>query len=180
MKAKSSRPIRIFVHQLGYLWRDGTLTDGPRARLWGLTAVGFGGLVLLTNLGVYPRSMVSVTGEGSNMFPTTACIAALAVFQLGVALLVRPLALRWLARRGPWTATVAVNGVAMTVFTWHMTALVAAIALFELAGGELLRTSSTAWWLQRPLWLVLPGILLAGLVAVFARFERPRVVSAGS
>ena len=49
----------------------------------GLTA-----LVVLTNLGVYPHSMVAVRGEAvSNMFPTTACIAALAVFQVGVVML---------------------------------------------------------------------------------------------
>ena len=55
---------------------------------------------MLTNLGVYPRSMVSLAGEDSNILPTTPCIAALAVFQLGVALLLRPAAQRWLARRG--------------------------------------------------------------------------------
>jgi hypothetical protein len=163
----------LFVHQLGYFWRDGSLIDGGRRRAWALTAGGFGSLVVLTNLGVYPRSMVSLAGEASNILPTTPCIAALAVFQLGVALLLRPVAQRWLARRRPWTFTVAVNAVAMTVFTWHMTALVGAIGVYQLAGGELMASPTAAWWAQRPLWLVLPGVLLAGLVTLFARFELP-------
>ncbi len=52
-----------------------------------------------------------------------------------------------------------------------MTALVAAIGVFHLLGGVLLKDATTAWWIQRPLWVVLPGAFLAGLVAVFARFE---------
>jgi hypothetical protein len=170
----TSALVWLFVHQLGYFWRDGSLLAGGRRRAWAMTAGGFGALVLLTNIGVYPRSMVSLAGETSNILPTSPCIAALAVFQLGVALLLRPAAQRWLAGRRPWTCTVAVNAVAMTVFTWHMTALVGAIGIYQLAGGELMATPSAAWWAQRPLWLVLPGILLAGLVALFARFELPK------
>ena len=54
-----------------------------------------------------------------------------------------------------------------------MTALVGAIGIYTLFGGSLLTEATGAWWMQRPLWLVLPGILLALLVAVFARFELP-------
>lgn len=167
----------LFVHQLGYFWRDGTLVDGPRRRLWAMVLGGLTALVVLTNLGVYPRSMVSVRGEASNMFPTTTCIAALAVLQVGVVLLLRPAAERWLTRRGPWTFTVSVNAVAMTIFTWHMTALVGAIGIYQLAGGHLMTEATGAWWAQRPLWLVLPGVLLAGLLAIFARFELIRTAA---
>jgi hypothetical protein len=171
----TSALVWLIVHQLGYFWRDGTLVDPVhgRRRAATLAVAGFTGLVVLTSLGTYPRSMVSLAGEGSNILPTTPCIAALGIFQLGVALLLRPAATRWLAGRRPWTFTVAVNAVAMTVFTWHMTALVGAIGVFQLAGGELMTTPTAAWWFQRPLWLVLPGFLLAGLVALFARVELP-------
>jgi hypothetical protein len=119
--------------------------------------------------------MVAVRGEAvSNMFPTTACIAALAVFQLGVVLVLRPAAERWLARRSVWRGVVAANGVAMTVFTWHMTALVVAIGAFTAVGGHLGSHATASWWATRPLWILLPGLVLAGLVALFARFERPR------
>ena len=169
----ASAMVWIFAHQLGYFWRDGTLTEGPRRRLWAMVVGGVTALIVLTNLGVYPRSMVSVRGESSNMFPTTTCIAALAVLLVGLVLLLRPAAERWLQNRRPWTFTVSVNAVAMTIFTWHMTALVAAIGIYQFAGGTLMTEATGAWWAQRPLWLVLPGVVLAGLVAVFARFELP-------
>ena len=163
----------VFAHQLGYFWRDGTLVRCSRRVLVSLALGAVAVLVVLTNLGPYPRSMVSERTGGSNMFPTTACIAALAVLQIAVVLLLRPAATRWLAGRRPWSATVAVNAVAMTLFTWHMTALVAAIGVYQLLGGELLREATGGWWAQRPLWLVLPAAFLAVLVALFARFELP-------
>jgi hypothetical protein len=162
----------VFAHQLGYFWRDGTFTRWPRRTLWALTIAALASLVVLTNMGVYPRSMVSVPRDAiSNMFPTTACIAALALFQVGVAMLLRPAANRLLARRRAWKLTVSVNALAMTLFSWHMTAFVAVIGIYRATGHELLARPTTAWWIQRPLWLLAPGLLLAGLVAVFARFE---------
>ena len=112
------------------------------------------------------------------MFPTTAGIAALAVFQLGV-LLLRPVLASWLQRRRDWKVVVALNSVIMTVYLWHMTALILALALFEVAGLRLYHAPTAAWWAQRPLWLPVPGILLAMLVAVFARVETaPALMSA--
>jgi surface polysaccharide O-acyltransferase-like enzyme len=162
-----------FAHQLGYWWRDGRL-DRQAARA--LAVAGVTALVVLTNLGVYPRSMVAVRGEAvSNMFPTTACIAALACFQLGVVVLVQPRLEAWLrGSRRAWRATIAANAVAMTVFCWHMTALVAVIGLAGLAGVELGDDATAGWWLARPLWVVLPGIVLTGLVALFKRVELGR------
>jgi hypothetical protein len=127
-----------------------------------------------TTVGPYPSSMVAVRGGAiSNMFPTTACIAALAVLQTGLVLLARPRAERWLARRGPWRVVVAVNAVAMTVFAWHMTALVAVIGVATALGFTLPSEATPTWWLLRPLWLVAPGVVLAGLLALFARLELP-------
>ena len=68
----------------------------------------------------------------------------------------------------------AINSVILTVFLWHMTALLVALLALERAGLQLSSEPTVAWWLQRPLWLVAPGIVLAALVAVFARFELPR------
>jgi hypothetical protein len=105
------------------------------------------------------------------MFPTTVGIAALAVFQLGVIVLLRPRLSSWLQRRRVWKTGVAANAVIMTVFLWHMTALLAALTLFEAAGFPIYPEPSAAWWAQRPLWLLVPGVLLAALVALFARTE---------
>lgn len=165
----------VFAHQLGYLWRDGTLTAWPRRRLSALALAGLGALVVLTNTGVYERSMVAVSGEAtSNMFPTTACIAALAVFQLAVVLLLRPVATRWVSRRAVWRLVVSANAVAMTVFTWHMTALAVVIGAWLAVGLELSSEPTLGWWLTRPLWLGGPAVVLTGLVRATARFEIAR------
>jgi hypothetical protein len=164
----------LFVHQLGYRWRDGSLVAGGRRTALALAGGGVAALAVLTGLGPYPRSMVAVRGEAmSNMFPTTACVAALAVLQLGVVLLARPALARWVARRGPWRVVVAANAVAMTVFCWHMTALVVFVGVVEAAGFRLGDEATAGWWLARPVWIVGPGIVLAALGAVFARVELP-------
>jgi len=160
----------VFVHQLGYLWRDRMLDSPGRRRT--LVAAGLTGLVVVAALPAYPRSMVAtVGGRLSHMYPTTAGIAALAVFQLGVIVLLRPVLASWLQRRRVWKTVVAANTVIMAVFLWHMTALLAALTLFEAAGLRIYPEPTAAWWAQRPLWLLVPAILLAALVALFARAE---------
>ena len=69
---------------------------------------------------------------------------------------------------------VAANTVIMAVFLWHMTALLAALALFETAGLPIYPEPTAEWWAQRPLWLLIPGVLLAALVGLFARAETHR------
>ena len=165
----------VFAHQLGYWYADGTFTTWSRRRLLGLTTGALTGLAVLTSWGPYPASMVATPGARlSNLNPPTAAIACLAVFQIGVALLLRPAANRWLARRGPWRAVIAANSVIMTVFLWHMTAYVAAVAVVEALGGELGNEATARWWLQRPVWLVLPGLVLIPMVRTFRTWERPR------
>lgn len=169
----------VFAHQVGYLWRDGTVTGWSTRRRVALVAGAAAALTVATTLGPYPTSMVAVRGGGiSNMFPTTAPIAVLAVGQLGLITLVRPATERILRRRGPWRAVVMVNAVAMTVFAWHMTALVAVIGVVHGLGFVLPGTTSPTWWLLRPFWLLAPALVLAGLVAAFARIERPRPAAA--
>ncbi|WP_433293674.1 acyltransferase family protein [Pseudonocardia sp. CA-142604] len=161
----------VFVHQLGYLWRDGMLA--PVHRRCALAAAGLGGLVVVATIDVYPRSMVAIVGdERSHMYPTTAGIAALAVFQLGVVLLLHPILARWTRRRLVWKGVVAVNAVAVTVFLWHPTALLLTLGAVQAAGLPIHSAPTAEWWAQRPLWLLGPVLVLAGLVALFARAER--------
>ncbi|HET6954068.1 MAG TPA: acyltransferase [Acidimicrobiales bacterium] len=160
----------LWCHQLGYWWRDGRIVAAGRTAALGLSAAGLATLVLLTTAGPYPRSMVAVRGEAvSNMYPTTACVAALGVFQLGLVLLARPRLAAWVARRGVWRATVVANGLAMTVFCWHMTALVVFLGVYERSGLALADRPTAGWWLSRPVWLVGPGLVLAAVVSVAAR-----------
>jgi Acyltransferase family len=175
----------LAVHQLGYLYADGgeaapLVAAGRRG--WALMmAGGLGLMVVLTNLELfadelfYPRSMVGVDIEPvSNMSPPSLAIVGLAVWQVGLAMWLREPVRRWLARPGPWQATIAVNGVIMTVFLWHLSALlVTIVALYPLDLGQEV-TATARWWLERPIWVIGPLLVLVPVVAVFRRFERPR------
>ena len=162
--------VLVFVacHQLGYLWRDRQIAN-PLALAAGAAAA----LGLLTTVGGYEASMVAIPGSTSNMFPTTVCIAVLGAFQLGLALWARPALERLTSRRPVWLAVIGINGIAMTIFTWHMTAWMVAGLGWERLVGPLGRTADAGWWSTRPVWVVLPGIVLVGLVKTFRRLERP-------
>lgn len=163
------------VHQLGYAWRDGRLTGLARTLTWAVC--GFVALFALVELGPYPRSMVGVPGEGiSNTTPPKITLLALAVLQGGLLLSIQPTLRRWLERLAPWTATVLVNGMIMTIFLWHLTAMVLVIGLSSALGGLglSLEPGTGAWWSRRPLWLGVLALALIPFVAAMARFERPK------
>jgi hypothetical protein len=153
---------------------------------------GMATLLLLTNplifggmgdrwfpdVGHYPRSLIGTDEEPiTNIYPPTLCLLAAGFWSIGVALLVRGPVTRWLNKERPWRAVVAVNGMIMTLYLWHMTALLLAVlALWPLGFGRS-DTSSAGYWLERPLWVGASGLILARLVAVFGRFERPAISS---
>ncbi len=152
-----------FAHQLGYHWRDGRLARHARLLVGGSLIT----LVAMTTVGPYPGSMVATESTAiSNMNPTTATIAAVAVLQLGLTLLITPFLRRVLARPRVWASVVAANIGAMTIFTWHMTALVLFMALWSGLGPELLTEPDATWWLTRPIWIVGPAAVLAGIVGL--------------
>jgi fucose 4-O-acetylase-like acetyltransferase len=183
--------VLLFPHQLGHFLGDGSFARMPRRVFWAMTAVGLGGLVLLTNppmwkifgrvryewfpgIGTYPKSLLGTDVERvSNAFPPTLCFLLAAVWSIGAAMLLRPALQRWLERPRPWTFTIAVNGVIMTLFLWHMTAYLLAILLLWPMGLGQQADSTPRWWVERVVWLGVPALILAGLVAIFGRFERP-------
>ncbi len=164
----------LALHQVGFAWRDGTLSEPRRAfsfALGGLTA-----LVVLRGLACYPVSMVTVPGEpAANSNPPTLALLALGVTHAGIALAMEAPARRLLERAALWTFTVFVNGVIMSLYLWHATVMILVVAIAELPGGIGLRfvPNSATWWASRPLWLLALGVVLAGFVAVFGRFEGP-------
>jgi hypothetical protein len=169
----------LFAHQLGVAWRDGGVAGWSRRRAAVLALCGLGSLFVLTGVGGYPHSMVGGVGEArSNTFPPSLALVALGAWQFGLALLLRPAVDRWLARPRAWAAVVAANGMAMTVFLWHLTALVI-VAAAALPAGLLAQPAagSVGWWALRPVWVVLLGAALVPLVAAFARVELRRVVA---
>jgi fucose 4-O-acetylase-like acetyltransferase len=164
----------LAIHQVGFAWRDGRLPARPRTAL-PLLLIGLGGLLAFTLAGPYPVSMVTVPGAAmQNSSPPSLALVALATAQLGLALLLRGPATRWLQRPRPWTAVVAVNAVILTVFLWHMAAVVLVTLVLDRLGAlPTVPVDDPTWLLWRIPWLAVLAVALAGLVALFARFERP-------
>ena len=180
--------VLLLPHQLGHFYGDGTAQRWSRKVLWGMVGVGLGGLVLLTNswvfrpfddrfawfpgIGHYPRSLLGTDLEKvSNAYPPTLCFLLVGIWLIGFVLLVRPRLLRWLDKDGPWKATIALNQRIMTLFLWHMTAYLIAILAWWPMGLGRESEPTLRWWAERPVWIVVPGLLLVGLVALFGRFE---------
>ena len=162
----------VVIHQLGYFYRDGTFTRLGRWGAVGLVAASTVALALFTSLHAYPRSMVSTVGqERSNILPTTVTIVMVALLQLGLILLLREPATRWLRRPRAWKPVVAGNAVILTIFLWHMTALLVVLTVLRALGVHLRTEPTAAWWAERPFWMVAPALILVVLVAIFGRFE---------
>ncbi|MEU4216839.1 acyltransferase [Actinoplanes sp. NPDC026623] len=168
------------VHQLGFLYADGTLQRGGRRLGLLLAGGGLTAVILLTTVGPYPVSMVGVPGEKiSNMSPPTVALAAHAVWLVGLVLLLREPATAWLRRARVWRAVVAANGLAMTAFLWHLSAAFVVLAAF--GGRSAGAPGSAGWWATRPLWLGAAALVTAVLVCCFRRFDtaRPAVIAPG-
>ncbi|MFN2608361.1 MAG: acyltransferase [Acidimicrobiales bacterium] len=165
----------LFAAQLGVLWRHGRLPAGTGRRLL-LAGAGAGLLLALTGTAGYPVSLVGGVGEvRSNTDPPSLALVAAALLQTGLALALRPVADRWLARPRAWAAVVAANASAMTVYLWHLTALVAVAAVaLQVPGMPQPPMASGAWWLLRPLWLAAVAVALVPLWFSFSPLERGR------
>ena len=92
--------------------------------------------MLLTTVGPYPVAMLNVPGERlDNAAPPSLALLAVAAAQLGLILLLRGPAERWLRRPGPWQAVIAVNAVVLTVFLWHLTAAILLVGAARRGSG---------------------------------------------
>ena len=167
--------IWVAVHQLGYAWRDGRI-NRPAAR-FGFGCLGLCLLCLLTLAGPYPIAMIGVPGDAvGNTLPPKLPLLALGIAQAGFILAAEAPLRRWLDRPAPWTLTVLLNGMIMTIYLWHSTAFALVATLAMLAGnlGLSLEPGSEIWWLMRPIWIALYAIALAAMMPLVARFERMR------
>jgi hypothetical protein len=164
----------LFAHQLGFFYADGALTAFSRKFFAGGAAAALTLLAVLTSSGVYSPSMVGMqTQAASNNSPPTICLVVLTTWLVCAAMTLRPAATRWLGRARNWTAVVAASSMIMTIFLWHLTALLIAVLTLYPLGFPQPAGGSAAWWALRPLWIAALTAVLAGLVVVFARFERP-------
>jgi hypothetical protein len=138
-----------------------------------MAITGLVGLIVLTNIGVYPKSMVGTGLEKiSNMTPPTVCIPVLAIWLIGLAMYLRDNVNRWLTGRRPWIAVIAANSMIMTLFLWHLTAFAIVFLLLYPFGLWRFPDGSLYWWLMKPVWIILATLVLSVLVGIFSRFER--------
>lgn len=159
---------------LGIAWRDGALAR--RAVPIALLAGGALALVGLVTVFDYPPWMISVPGERiSNTGPPNLALMAYAAAQIGVVLLLESPLRRWLDRPRVWALVVRGNSVVMTLYLWHMVPVVIVAALAAAAGllpGP--RAGTLPWWELRIVWVGALALVLAGVVGLVGRFERPR------
>jgi hypothetical protein len=161
------------IHQVGFLWRDGSLPQGT-VRAAALACAGLLALIVLTGVGPYPVSMVNVPrAELQPTAPPGLSILALAAFQSGVVLALRHPAERWVARLRPRAVVARLNDVVMTLFLWHLVPVVIGAPILYATGLIPQREIGSAPWLVlRVVWIAVLAFLLAALVAIFGRFER--------
>jgi hypothetical protein len=164
----------LAVHQLGFAWQKGAVATRPAALLWAVG--GFVALVLSTEFGPWPRSLVGVPGEEfSNTTPPHLPLLAVAAFQFGAVRFAEPWQKRMLERASAWTATVLINGLIMTVFLWHSTVMMLAYgASLWLADGFGMHAmpNSGAWWLAKIPWVLAFSAILLVLVGPLSLLER--------
>ncbi|MBM3695238.1 MAG: DUF4383 domain-containing protein [Actinobacteria bacterium] len=162
----------LFAHQLGFAYADGTLSRWGRRGAAALAGVGLSALVLLTTVAGYPVSVVGVPGQArSNAQPPSLAMVALTLWLVGLALLLRPAAMRWMARPRVRRRVGRVHSVLLTLFLWHVTAIILGAALARAAGAPEPAIGSIRWWALRPAWLVWLLPFLGLLVWAVGRFE---------
>ncbi|MDI2131986.1 acyltransferase family protein [Yinghuangia seranimata] len=166
----------LVPYYLGVAWAHGAFTGRRLAA--GLFAGGALGTVALVLWAGYPASMVGVPRAAiSNLNPPTLAAVAFGTAQVGLAMLVRDRLACLMRRPALWTAVALANLSAMTVFLWHQTAMMTTTLTARAAGtvpGLHTIPDHSLWIMERLAWLPVFGMVLAGLWALFHRFERPR------
>ncbi|MEV4056136.1 acyltransferase [Amycolatopsis sp. NPDC049688] len=166
----------VAVHQLGFHYVEGRLGALTRRAALTLSAAGFGVTALLVAFGPYPASMIGMPGAPvSNMSPPTVLLAFLAVGQVGLLLAFRPQLNALAARPGVGHALGWLGARFMSVYLWHMPALivVAGVTVYGL-GYETPAPGTVFWLVMAPAWFAVCGLVLLGLLRLFAHFEMQR------
>ncbi len=161
------------VHQLGYAWQQQRI--GGTLPSFCLAVAAATCLVLLTQFGPYPISLIGVPGqEFSNTTPPKLPLIALGLTQIGLLLTFEKPMRRWLDKARVWTATVLINGFIMPIFLWHSTVMMLMIGLcfwlfplvFTVVPG------SGQWWSFRPVWVAVYFVVMMLCLPIFLWLEK--------
>jgi hypothetical protein len=154
------------AHQVGWSWER--LRNAPVRFGHALMLIGFAGLIGLTNMGLYPRSMVGTTSTAdrfSNMGPPTLPIVALLTFQLGLVIANRERIVRFADRPGIRRVVAWLSANAMPLFLWHSVGFALFYVLMR-AVSSVPEEPNLTWWVTRPLWVIGPALLTIPLIAI--------------
>ncbi|MEU9387812.1 acyltransferase family protein, partial [Streptomyces sp. NPDC048279] len=159
------------AYQLGFCWRDGLLTRRLVPVL--MAAGGAGAFAALVAFGPFPVSLILVTGQHpGNTDPPSAAMLAWVVAQVGLCLLAAPAVRRLLDRERVWRVVRPVGATSMTLYLWHMLPVLVVAAAFYLTGlAPEPALGSAAWWALRIPWLLVLGVVLAGVVSALRPLE---------
>lgn len=161
------------VHQLGYAWQQGKL--GSVTSSVCIAVLGATALILLTQFGPYPTSLVGVPGqEMSNTTPPKLPLIALGLAQIGLLLAIEAPMRRWLSNAKVWTATVLVNGLIMPIFLWHSSVMMLLIGLgfWVLPTVFLTDPGTNQWWALRPVWVLVYFAVMMAFLPIFLWLEK--------
>ena len=162
----------------GFAWQQGQLPTGRRlttvaATLWTLAVAAIA-------FGPWPATMLHHGGlEHSPTHPPSAGFLLFGFAYCVTAAAIAPRLDRWLVRsRRAWTATVAANSVAMSVYLWHMTAAVAVYAVVYFSGNvPQVEAGSAAWWMTKPPLVLASAAVLAVIVRRVMGIERDALLA---
>jgi len=131
--------------------------------------------IAAVHLGPWPSVMLHHGGlEHSPTHPPSTALLLFGLAYSFTAAALAPAVDRFLARSTrAWQMTIAANGVAMSVYLWHMTAAVL------VAGGALglglipdVEPGTAAWWATKPTFLALHVLLLVPIVRLVSPIEQ--------
>ena len=157
----------------GFAWQDGRLPTGRR--LAGLAAACWVLAIAAVHLGPWPAVMLHHGGldHSPTHPPSTALLLYGFAYSLTAAALA-PAVTRWLERSPrAWRTTIAANGVAMSVYLWHMTAAVVVAGIAYVVGLlPNVEPGTSAWWLTKLPFLLLNLAVLVPIVRRVAPIEQ--------
>ena len=164
----------------GFAWQQGRLPTGRRLTL--LAGSAWAVAIGVVALGPWPSVMLHHGGlERSPTHPPSTALLFFGLAYSLTAAALAPLVDRFLARSArAWQLTIAANGVAMSVYLWHMTAAV-------IAGGIALgvglipavEPGTSAWWATKLPFLIVNAIVLLPIVRLVAPIEQRALLGGG-
>ena len=163
----------LLFQMAGFAWRDGLLPTGPA--MAGTAGLLWIAAIATVTLGPWPTAMVHFPGlENSPTHPPTIALLLFGAAYSATAVAAAPRVSAWLAaNRAAWSAVVAANGVALSVYLWHFTAAVIAGAAFFAVGWlPTAEVGTLAWWTQKLPLMGASALILAAIVAMVSGTER--------